>query len=238
MRNDRTSVDIAGLKANTYSATVKVSSSGAVNSPQSYTVSLTVKAKAPPPPDKPALALSPTTLDFTAQAGADPSPRTVTVDNSGNGTLNTVSYKVTYANGSGWLQISPGGAGNSQTLENSVITQGLSADTYSATVSVSENAAANSPQSYTVSLTVTDAPQSDSGPPTTVDADMGVSSSADGLALSRVDGGAGFGFSADDERRLDGGCSVARGSGGSPAVSLLVLGFLFVRRRGWGGGAD
>ena len=229
-----TSVDVSGLKANTYSATVKVSSSGAANSPQSYTVSLTVKAKQPPPADKPALSLDPTTLDFTAQSGADPSPETVTVVNSGSGTLTTVSYQVSYGNGSGWLKITPGGSGNSQTLENSVITQGLSADTYSATVSVSEAAAANSPQSYTVSLTITDSPRSDSGPPPAL-TDSGSATDldvvgGDGFIVTKPDGGPGF---SADKRKLDGGCSVGRdGSrGASMQALLLLLVFLFIRRR-------
>jgi len=107
----------------------------------------------------PAIALSPTSLSFSATAGgANPAAQNVSVTNSGSGTLADVTTSISYGSGSNWLSVSRSGSGNSQTLANSVNIAGLAAGTYTATVSVYSTGASNSPQSYSVTLTVSAAP--------------------------------------------------------------------------------
>ena len=138
------------LAAGTYTATVNVSSSGASNSPQSYTVSFTVN-----PASSPAISLSPTSLSFSAtQGGGNPSAQNVTVSNSGGGTLASPTTQINYSQGSGWLTVNCTGSQAPYTCSTQPTTGSLSAGTYNATVQVSSSGASNSPQSYTVAFTV------------------------------------------------------------------------------------
>jgi hypothetical protein len=138
------------LAAGTYNATVNVSSSGASNSPQSYTVAFTVN-----PVASPAISLSPTSLSFNATAGgSNPAAQNVTVSNSGGGTLASPTTSITYNSGSGWLSVSCSGSSAPYTCSTQPTTGSLAAGTYNATVSVSSSGASNSPQSYTVAFTV------------------------------------------------------------------------------------
>jgi MYXO-CTERM domain-containing protein len=106
-------------------------------------------------PSSPKLALSPTSLSFTANlGGTNPGAKTVAVSNSGGGTLAAVSTQTTYGSGSGWLKVTTGGSGNSQSLANAVDVGGLGPGSHGATVKVSASGASNSPQSYSVSLDV------------------------------------------------------------------------------------
>ena len=108
-----------------------------------------------PLPPGPALSLSPVSLSFSAtEGGSNPSSENVSVSNSGDATLNTVSTSITYGSGSGWLSVSRSGSGNSQSLTNSVNISGVSPGGYSATVEVSCGNAVNSPRTYPVTLTV------------------------------------------------------------------------------------
>jgi MYXO-CTERM domain-containing protein len=217
-------VDISGLQPNTYSATVAVSASGATNSPQSYTVSLTVTAI--PSTTEPTIDLQPTSLQFTAaENGSNPESQTVAVTNTGAKTLADVTTEITYITGLGWLTVTPSGSGNSQSLENEASPSGLAPDTYTATVAVSSTGASNTPQNYTVSFTVSPDPSGgDAGAPT-----------GDG-GVSLVDGGVGEGGTTNLAGRdvLVGGCAVggAPGNLAPPLVVLLALVALaWVRRR-------
>ncbi len=143
-------VNISGVAAGGYNTTVTVSCSNASNSPQTYSVQLTVAEPAP------VLALDPTSLAFGAEAGGgNPAPKDVSVSNGGGGTLDQVTANATAA----WLDVSHSGSGNGQTLTNSADITGLSDGTYDATVDVSCANASNSPQSYTVRLVLSQQPQ-------------------------------------------------------------------------------
>lgn len=108
------------------------------------------------PSANPAIGLNKTKLIFAAPAGgSSPSPQAVSVSNIGGGTLNPVSAIISFFQGSGWLTITPGGSGNSQSLQNSISVSGLAAGNYSSSVKVSAANAANSP-SYQVQLAVVD----------------------------------------------------------------------------------
>lgn len=101
----------------------------------------------------PAMSLSPTSLAFSAeQGGAAPSAKTVTVGNSGDGTLDNVTTSVSYASGNGWLSVARQGSGNTQSLSNTVSIATLAAGSYAATVTV--RAANADPQSVTYDVTL------------------------------------------------------------------------------------
>jgi len=224
------SVNIAKLQPNTYAASVKVSAAGATNSPQSYTVSLTVTAKPEPEPKPdPTIALDPASLAFKAEQGSgNPPSRVIKVTNSGSKTLQTVSTTTNYLGGSGWLSVSRSGSGNSQSLDTSVDVAGLWPNTYTASVDVSAPGATNSPQSFTVSLTVTEKPDPDAGP----GADGGGQGDDAGTTGSS-DGSAGSG---QDQTLPSDGCGCAlerpcrRARACLPLVLLAVLGLWILRR--------
>lgn len=81
---------------------------------------------------QPEIALDKSSLAFNA-SGSDPAPQTVTVTNSGSGTLGTVVAD----DDAGWLVVTVGGEGNTQTLTNTCSVAGLAAGAYHATVTVS-----------------------------------------------------------------------------------------------------
>ncbi len=138
------------LAAGTYNATVSVASSGATNTPQTYTVAFTVNAA-----QSPTISLSPTSLSFSATVGGgNPSSQNVTVSNSGGGTLASPTTSITYGSGSGWLTVTKSGSSAPYTLVNQPATGSLAAGAYTATVSVASAGATNTPQTYTVSFTL------------------------------------------------------------------------------------
>ena len=100
---------------------------------------------------EPVLQLSPGSLFFSALAGgSNPASQTVTVGNSGGGTLAAVSA----SSGAAWLVVSTTGTGNSQMLTNQVDISGLGIGSYQASVTVTCANAVNSPGSYDVALQV------------------------------------------------------------------------------------
>jgi len=139
------------LSAGTYTATVSVTSNVAGNSPQTVSVTFTVGGQAP------AIALSPTSVSFSAnEGGVDPSDEIVDVTNAGGGTLSGLAASVSYGTGqaSGWLTASLSTTTAPTALILGATTSGLSAGTYTATVSVSSGVAANSPQTVAVTFVV------------------------------------------------------------------------------------
>ncbi len=113
---------------------------------------------------RPAIALNPASLTYTAsEGGANPASQVVTITNSGGGTLSgltigTIAYG---AGATGWLQaptLSGTTANPSVTLTVQPVTGGLGAGTHTATIPVVSGVAANSPQGVTVSFTVTPQP--------------------------------------------------------------------------------
>ena len=135
---------VAGLTAGTYTATVTVAAPGVSGSPKDIPVTFTVD---PPPP--PALAVSPSTVAFSATVGGSaPAAQNVSVTNTGSGTLNW-----TAADDAAWLTVTPSGTAPSNlTLTPSI--SGLAAGTYTATVTVTAAGATGSPKSIAVTLTV------------------------------------------------------------------------------------
>jgi hypothetical protein len=145
---------VGSLAPGTYTATVKITSSYAKNSPQAVGVTFTVNA---PPP---AIALNPTSVSFTTPlGGGNPAAKTAAVTNGGGGTLSGLAIgTITYGAGaSGWLaaSVSPTTAPGTVTLTATL--GSLAAGQYTATVPVTSSAAgvANSPQNISVTFTVT-----------------------------------------------------------------------------------
>jgi hypothetical protein len=137
----------SGLAAGTYTANVTVTAAGADGSPKTIPVTLTVD---PPPP--PALAVSPSSLSFTAtQGGANPAAQTVSVTNTGSGTLDVAASA-----DAAWLAVTPASATAPATLSVAPSITGLAAGTYTATVTVTATTAGatGSPKTIAVTLTV------------------------------------------------------------------------------------
>lgn len=154
-------VNAAGLTAGTYSTTITVTIVDA-NTPLSIPVTLTILPATPAA----TISLSPTSLAFSATAGgSDPAAQTVTISNSGTGTL---EWSVTTT--AAWLSLSPVSGTAPSSFTAAVNIAGLAAGTYSATITVTGVGATNTPQSIPVALTVSAPTLSSSTPTTTLTA--------------------------------------------------------------------
>jgi hypothetical protein len=98
----------------------------------------------------PVISLNRSTLTFGAVTGANSTgPQTFLLGNSGAGTLNW-----NLANLTSWLSASPGSGTGSAEISVSVNPSGMSAGTYSGTITVTDPNASNSPQTVSVTLNV------------------------------------------------------------------------------------
>ena len=143
------SVAPAGLAPGTYTGAVTVSAEGVANSPQAVFVTLTVSAK-----PAPKLAVSPSSMSFTAQAGGKPpAGQTIAMVSTGD----ALSFKVTTSNSAAWLSATPADGPTPGSITVSVNPSGLSAGTYSSSISIAATEAGNSPRTVPVTLVVTPA---------------------------------------------------------------------------------
>ena len=104
------------------------------------------------PTSSPVISRSPTSLSTSTDEGTNASDQTLEVWNSGGGTLD---YTIT--DDVGWLSLSPTSGtstGEHDTITVTYDTSGLSAGNYSATITISDSSASNSPQTIPLSLTV------------------------------------------------------------------------------------
>jgi Big-like domain-containing protein/BACON domain-containing protein len=140
------SVATGTLTAGSYSGSITLSATGTAS--VTIPVVLTITAA----PVSPAIGVSPTSLSFTAQqGGGNPTPQTVTVNNTGGGTLTwSVSQDVP------WLSHTPDTGTGRGTVTISVTTGTLTADTYHGVVTLSALGA--SAVQVPVTFTVTSAP--------------------------------------------------------------------------------
>ena len=148
-------LDPSGLSAGNYTATFDVTDSGATNSPVTITVNAAVSAVA-----SPVLNLSSQVLNFNAVAtGANPAAQTITITNTGGGSLagpttGAASYTGTHT---GWISSKPvttNVAGQNYTLTLNLTTPATVGDS-KATFSLSDASATNSPITITVNFHVT-----------------------------------------------------------------------------------
>ena len=104
---------------------------------------------------------SPSSFSFTAtEGGSNPSSKALSIRNSGGGTL---SWSV--SDDAAWLSLSPtsgASAGETDSVAVSVSISGMSAGSYTATITISDQKASNTPQAVPVSLIIE--------PPTTISA--------------------------------------------------------------------
>jgi nitrite reductase/ring-hydroxylating ferredoxin subunit len=111
------------------------------------------------PPSPPVLAVSATSLAFTAltTSATDPAPQTVNVSNAGGGTIPGISATITYTAGqpTGWLTAQVSGAIAPATLTLSARRGTLAVGTYTANVTV--NTTANGARTIAVVLVVQNA---------------------------------------------------------------------------------
>ncbi|MGI9059354.1 MAG: BACON domain-containing protein [Ktedonobacteraceae bacterium] len=139
--------------AGTYSATVTVTAvdpitgKAVTNSPATTAVSITITAQ-------PALQLKPTSLTFTPGSCVYTDSGTVSLTNSGGGTLNWNVGTPVYTSGSGWLTVKPSGNGSGNatltfSADGTQLTQG---QTYTATVTITPSV--GNAQTVSVSFTV------------------------------------------------------------------------------------
>ena len=131
-RRDRLGRRRAGLAAGTHTGTVTIAAAGATGSPKTVAVTLTLTAPAPP-----ALAVTPSSLGFSAtQGGAAPPSQPLSVTNTGGGSL-----AFTVSDDAAWLSASPTSGSANATVNVSANPAGLAAGTYTGTVTVNAGAA-------------------------------------------------------------------------------------------------
>ncbi|MEP6496061.1 MAG: Ig-like domain-containing protein [bacterium] len=110
----------------------------------------------------PILTVASPTVKFSTPTGGTPASQQVEITNGGTRTLDNLSATVTYGSGasSGWLSTTLSETTAPATLTLRASAAGLAAGTYTATVAVRSGAVAvtNSPQTVTVTLTVSDTP--------------------------------------------------------------------------------
>lgn len=101
----------------------------------------------------PTIAVSPSSLSFTATLGsANPSNQSLNISNSGSGTL---SWSV--SDNASWLTLSPTSGTAPSSTTASVNISGLAVGTYNATITITSSGATNSPISIPVTLTINSA---------------------------------------------------------------------------------
>ena len=155
-------------------------------------------------------------MTFSANPGQGVAHKSVSVQNAADGRLDPVAIGIGYRRGSGWLTVQAGGSGNSQTLQNRVTVAGLSVDNYEATVWVSDG---QTPQHYTVALTVVAPSVADAGPDTTTSLDA---AAAD--ASSSRDTGAAADVGRDTVTGLDAGTAADMGADMGPTSDAQSAG--------------
>jgi uncharacterized protein (TIGR03437 family) len=136
------SANITGLAANTYTGTITIAAPGVTS--QTVTVTLVVASAT-------ALTANPAALTFAYQAGGTaPAAQTISITGASGAT-----FTATVAAGAPWLSAALVGAGTSPgSVSVSIITTGLTTQTYHGTITITSSGASNSPLSIPVALTV------------------------------------------------------------------------------------
>jgi hypothetical protein len=101
-------------------------------------------------PSPPTLSVSPASLSFSGTAGgASPAAKTLTIGNSGGGTLDW-----TASESASWLSVAPSSGTNSGTVTITPSITGLTAGTYTTAITVAAAGASGSPKTIPVTFTV------------------------------------------------------------------------------------
>jgi hypothetical protein len=140
------------LGAGLYNGTVQVIASGVSNSPQTVNVQLVVAAA-------PTISATPNALTYTYTIGGTAPPsQNVSITASGGAVIPYTTNVTTTPPGGSWLSTFSTSTNTPATLQVSVNTSGLAANTYTGTISIASTQASNSPQTVTVTLTVSSLP--------------------------------------------------------------------------------
>ncbi|MBI1742230.1 BACON domain-containing protein [Candidatus Acetothermia bacterium] len=122
----RVFINMSGLTAGTRQGRITITGAGAQGSPAVVEVTLTVEVRPS------VLQVSPSTLSFQGPAGgASPAPQTLTITNTGGGTLNWVASA-----DPSWIQLSATTGTAPATLTVSVQAAGLSAGAYAGRITI------------------------------------------------------------------------------------------------------
>lgn len=144
------SVYTANLQANTYNGRILIYGTGAVNSPETIYVSLTVAQ-----PAMPHIELSDDTLNFYGvQGGSNPPPQYISITNGGGGTLNWYRGPIPVS----WLIMDPSNGTAPSSIRFAVDISTRPVGTHTTQVLIYANGADNSPQTVFVRLVVTATP--------------------------------------------------------------------------------
>jgi len=146
------SVEISTLSGGTYNGNIIISDPEASNSPQTVAVELNISEILPPE-----ISIDPGSISFQAtEGGANPSPVSIFVSNSGEGTL---SYSIDWD--ANWLSVSPNSGQTKEAAKNHTVSadiNGLNAGAYQALITISDPEASNSPQTIPATLTISSVP--------------------------------------------------------------------------------
>jgi len=144
------SVDIGGMSAGDYSATITIAAAGATNTPRTLAVGLTITEM-----EGPTIGFDPASLSFSAVAGkANPADKTLEIWNSGTGALDW-----SVSDDAAWLALAPASGSSSGEQDGvtvSIDIAGMSIGDYSATITIAAAGATNTPRTISVSLTLTE----------------------------------------------------------------------------------
>jgi len=140
------SANPAGLRPGTYAGVITVAGSGLARSPQSVQVALNITPR-------PVLAVGASALTFLTLPGQDPAQQSVAISNSGGNPMNWAAAPVT-GSGGNWLLVNPSSGTGNSTLQVSVRAASLVPGSYSGTITITADGAANSPSVVQVALTV------------------------------------------------------------------------------------
>ncbi|MCD6569657.1 MAG: BACON domain-containing protein [Deltaproteobacteria bacterium] len=144
------SVDITGMVAGNYEATITITDTNDPGQTQTVPVFLTVLPETPPE-----ISFSPSQLNFIAtQGGENPDPKTLDIWNSGAYILNWSADDDAY-----WLFLDPEsgtstGEEDKNTVEVSVDIAGMGSGEHEASITIKDPIADNSPQEVPVILTL------------------------------------------------------------------------------------
>ena len=143
-------VQTNGLSAGTYEGTITITAEGAQGSPARIPVTLILE----PAPKPPVLEVTPTSLSFRGEAGASLPSKTLTIRNSGGGTL---SWKA--STDVSWISLQPTSgqltADQKATVTVRVSPGSMDAGSYRGSITITAEGAQNSPQVVTVTLQIT-----------------------------------------------------------------------------------
>ncbi|MCX8126825.1 MAG: hypothetical protein N3E40_06810, partial [Dehalococcoidia bacterium] len=143
------SVNISGLNAGTYNAVITVTAEGASNSPLTLPVTLTITG--------PKLSYSPQTFAFSGTTPQNPPSQTLTLTNSGGGTLN---WSINSSHS--WLTASPTSGsltiGQSATATITIHTINLPPGTHLGSLTINISGAGQGPVTVPVTVQVSPGP--------------------------------------------------------------------------------